>query len=154
MERVADHRNRAERGSRRLSVTVLVNGVSSNAATFTVTTVTTPNYSLGAAPATLTVNRGANGAVSLSITRTGGFTGRVAFSAAGLPAGVTAAASPASTTGNTSTVTFTASSGATLGNGQRDDHRQRPTVRRTRRAVGTHGRQPDRRAAAPPSPAR
>jgi endoglucanase len=98
------------------AVSVLVNGVASNAATFTVTTAQTPDYSLGAAPASLTVNRGASAAVSLSITRSGGFTGSVALSASGLPAGVTASFSPASTTGTTSTLTLSASSSATLGN--------------------------------------
>jgi len=96
------------------SVTTTVNGVSSNAATFTVTAVTQPNYTF-ACPATLTVNRGANGAVTCTVTRTGGFTGSVAFTVSGLPSGVTASASPASTTGNSTVVTFTAGASATLG---------------------------------------
>ena len=96
------------------SVTTTVNGVSSNAATFTVTAVTQPNYTF-ACPATLTVNRSANGAVTCTVTRTGGFTGSVAFTVSGLPSGVTASASPASTTGNSTVVTFTAGASATLG---------------------------------------
>ena len=96
------------------SVTTTVNGVSSNAATFTVTAVTQPNYTF-ACPATLTVNRGANGAVTCTVTRTGGFTGSVAFTVSGLPSGVTASASPASSTGNSTVVTFTAGASATLG---------------------------------------
>ena len=99
-----------------VAVTLLVGGLASNASNFTVSTNQTPDYSLGAAPASLTVNRGAAGAVSVSITRSGGFTGSVAMSASGLPAGVTASFSPASTTGNASTLTLTASSTATLGN--------------------------------------
>lgn len=99
-----------------VAVTLLVGGVASNASNFTVTTTQTPNYALGAAPTSLTVNRGAGGTVSVSITRSGGFTGSVALSASGLPSGVTASFSPASTTGNTSTLTLTASSTATLGN--------------------------------------
>jgi hypothetical protein len=54
--------------------------------------------------------------VALTLTRSGGFTGAVSFTASGLPAGVTATFSPASTTGNTSTLTLAASSTATLGN--------------------------------------
>ena len=96
------------------SVAVTVNGVSSNAASFTVTAVTTPNYTL-ACPATLSVNRAANGAVTCTVTRTGGFTGSVAFTVSGLPTGVTAAASPASSTSNSTVVTFTAGASATLG---------------------------------------
>jgi endoglucanase len=98
-----------------VAVTLLVAGMASNSSSFTVST-TTPNYSLGAAPTALTVNRGGTGSVSISIARSGGFTGSVALSATGLPAGVTASFSPASTTGNTSTLTLTASSSATLGN--------------------------------------
>ena len=96
------------------AVTVTVNGVSSNAATFTLTTATQPNYSF-ACPTALTVNRNANGAITCTLTRTGGFTGSVAFSVSGLPAGVTASANPASTTGNSTAVTFVASSTAALG---------------------------------------
>jgi endoglucanase len=99
-----------------VAVTLLVGGVASNAANFTVSTTQMPNYSLGASPNSLTVNRGASGPVSVSITRSGGFTGSVALSVSGLPAGVTASFSPASTTGNSSTLTLTASSTATLGN--------------------------------------
>jgi len=97
------------------SVTVTVNGVSSNAATFTVAAVTQPDFSIARTPAALSVNRGASGSVSITLTRTGNFTGSIAFSAAGLPAGVTAAFSPASTTGNTSTLTLSAGASATLG---------------------------------------
>lgn len=96
------------------TVTVTVAGNVSNASNFTVTTVTQPNYTF-ACPAMLTVNRGANGAVTCTLTRTGGFTGSVSFSVSGLPSGVTASASPASTTGNSTAVTFTASGTATLG---------------------------------------
>jgi len=95
------------------AVTVTVNGVVSNAPNYTVSTVTQPNYTL-ACPASLTVNRGANAAVTCTLTRTN-FTGSVSFSVSGLPTGVTAALNPASTTGNSTTVTFTASSTAALG---------------------------------------
>jgi hypothetical protein len=76
--------------------------------------VTQPNYTF-ACPAALTVNRGANGAVTCTVTRTGGFTGSVGFTVSGLPTGVTASASPASSTGNSTVVTFTAGTAATLG---------------------------------------
>lgn len=79
------------------------------------TTPGTPDYSLSASPGTLSVTRGATGSSSIAITRTDGFTGTVALSAGGLPAGVTASFSPASATGASSTVTFTASSTATTG---------------------------------------
>ncbi|HEV7715969.1 MAG TPA: IPT/TIG domain-containing protein, partial [Steroidobacteraceae bacterium] len=98
-----------------VQVNVIVNGNNiSNSVNFTVSTVTQPNYTF-ACPATLTVNRSANGAVMCTLTRTGGFTGSVAFTVSGLPTGVTAAASPASSTGNSTVVTFTAGASATLG---------------------------------------
>ena len=75
---------------------------------------TTPNFTLSAAPASLTVIRGSSGTSTLSIVRTN-FTSAVALSAAGQPAGVTVSFSPASATGTSSVVTFAASSTATLG---------------------------------------
>jgi len=74
-----------------------------------------PDFTLSANPSSLTVNQGASAASTLSITRVGGFTSSVAFSASGLPSGVTATFNPPSTTGTSSTVNFTASSAATLG---------------------------------------
>ncbi len=96
-----------------LAVTLLVGGLASNGANFTVSAGA--NYSLSRTPTGLTVNRGANGTVAVTIARTGGFTGSVAFSASGLPAGVSASFSPTSTTGNSTTLTLSASSTATLG---------------------------------------
>jgi hypothetical protein len=74
-----------------------------------------PNFTLSASPSSLTVNRGASGASTITITRSGGFTGSVALSATGLPGGVTATFSPASTTGGSSALTLAASSTAATG---------------------------------------
>jgi hypothetical protein len=87
----------------------------SNVANITVNPPTTPNFTLSANPSSLSINRGASGTSTITITRTGGFTSSVALTASGLPSGVTASFSPASTTGTTSTLTLTASSTATLG---------------------------------------
>jgi uncharacterized membrane protein len=73
------------------------------------------DFTLSASPASLTVNRGASGASTITITRTGGFTSSVALSATGLPSGVTATFNPPSTTGTSSTLTLAASSAATTG---------------------------------------
>jgi xyloglucan-specific exo-beta-1,4-glucanase len=81
----------------------------------TVTAPATPHYTLSASPATLSVARGASGTSQVAIARVNGFTSGVAFSASGLPSGVTAAFSPTSTTGNSVTLTLTASATATLG---------------------------------------
>ncbi len=73
---------------------------------------TAPGYSLSASPSSLSIAAGASGTSTITITTTGGFSGSVALTASGLPTGVAASFSPASTTG-TSTVTFTAASTAT-----------------------------------------
>jgi cellulose 1,4-beta-cellobiosidase len=101
------------------AATVTITGVSgtlTHTATLslTVTAVQTPNFTLAASPASVSVAQGATGSSVLTVTPSGGFTGAVALTASGLPAGVTGAFSPASTTG-TSTLTFTASSTATIG---------------------------------------
>jgi hypothetical protein len=75
----------------------------------------TPDFTLSANPTSLTVNRGASGTSAITVTRTGGFTSSVAFSASGLPSGVSAGFNPPSTTGNSSVLTLTASGTATLG---------------------------------------
>src|SRR5262245_16000486 len=81
----------------------------------TVNPAATPDFAVSASPAAVTVAQGASAGTTLTLTRSGGFTGSVALSAAGLPAGVTAAFNPASTTGTTSTLTFTAAATATPG---------------------------------------
>jgi hypothetical protein len=81
-------------------------------------TITQPvpqDFALSASPTAPTVSQGASGTSTVTITRTGGFTGSVAFTATGLPAGVTAAFNPTSTTGGSSVVTFNAASTATTG---------------------------------------
>ncbi len=74
-----------------------------------------PDFSLSANPTSLTINRGASGMSTITITRAGGFTGSVALSASGLPAGVTASFNPPSTTGNASSLTLAASNTAATG---------------------------------------
>ncbi len=74
-----------------------------------------PDFALSANPTNVDVVRGGNASSVITITRTGGFSSAVAFSASDLPTGVTPSFSPASTTGTSSTGTFTASTTATLG---------------------------------------
>jgi cellulose 1,4-beta-cellobiosidase len=101
------------------SATVTVTGTSGNLThtttiALTVTIVQPPNFSLAASPASLSVAQGASGSSTITVNPLNGFTGSVALAASGLPTGVTASFSPASTTG-TSTLTLTASSTATTG---------------------------------------
>ena len=73
-----------------------------------------PNFSLSAAPGTLSVVQGTNLPSTITVNPTGGFSGSVSLTASGLPTGVTASFNPATTT-STSTLTLTASSSATTG---------------------------------------
>jgi len=76
-----------------------------------------PDYSLSLAPAG-TVNVQAGGTsvnVTVNINRVGNLTAPVALSVGALPAGITATLNPTSTTGNTSTLTIQAASGAATG---------------------------------------
>ncbi|MGA9542847.1 MAG: S53 family peptidase [Candidatus Sulfotelmatobacter sp.] len=86
----------------------------------TVSATATPNFTIGASPASVTVTQGANGTSTITITSTGGFNSATTLSASGLPTGVTAAFStnpvtPAANGSATSTLTLTASSSATVG---------------------------------------
>jgi subtilase family serine protease len=74
----------------------------------------TPDFSIGASPASLSVTQGSSGSSTISVTDIGGFTGSVTLSASGLPAGVTASfgTNPAT---STSVLTLTASATATTG---------------------------------------
>ena len=80
----------------------------------TVTAPVSPDFSLAASSASVSINQGSSGTDGVTVTLTGGFSGSVALSASGLPAGVTATFNPASTTG-TSTLTFAASTTAATG---------------------------------------
>ncbi len=79
-----------------------------------------PDFTIAAAPSSLTVTQGANGSSTITITSLSGFNAATTLSASGLPSGVTAAFStnpvtpPANGTA-TSTLTLTASSTAATG---------------------------------------
>lgn len=78
-------------------------------------TVTTPGFTLSAAPSTVALTPGAAGGTStITVADVGGFTGNVGLAASGLPSGVTAIFNPTSTS-STSTLTLTASGSATPG---------------------------------------
>lgn len=78
-------------------------------------TAPAPDFGIAASPASLSIAQGASGASTVTISPQNGFSGSVALSASGLPSGVTASFSPASTTGS-STLTLSASSTAATGN--------------------------------------
>jgi hypothetical protein len=73
-----------------------------------------PNFTLSASPASLTVTQGSSGNSTITVTPSGGFTGSVNLSASGLPSGVTTTFGTNPTT-STSVVTLAASGTATTG---------------------------------------
>jgi len=81
----------------------------------TITIVDAATFTISANPASVTVNQGATVTSNIAIARTGAFAGSVAFTASGLPTGVSASFNPLSTTGNSSMVTFSATATAVTG---------------------------------------
>lgn len=63
-----------------------------------------PDFSISASPSSRTVTRGGGTTYTVSITRTGGFTGAITLSASGLPNRASARFTPNNTTGNSSTM--------------------------------------------------
>jgi hypothetical protein len=76
----------------------------------------TPKFTLSAAPTSLALTQGSSGSSTISVVPANGFAGSVAFTAAAVPSGVTAAFSPASTTTSTA-LSLSASSSAPVANG-------------------------------------
>lgn len=85
--------------------------------TVTVTAAQTPTVSLASNPAALSVQAGASGTSTLTITRGGGFTGDVALTLDTPPAGITGTFAPTTLSGTTLTSTLTLSAAANLAPG-------------------------------------
>jgi subtilase family serine protease len=107
------------------TATVTITGTSGSLSatttvSLTVNSAASPNFSVSASPASVTVTQGASGTSTITVTSTGGFNSATTLSASGLPSGVTATFStnpvtPAANGTATSTLTLTASSSATVG---------------------------------------
>jgi regulation of enolase protein 1 (concanavalin A-like superfamily)/uncharacterized membrane protein len=91
-----------------------VSGTLTNTTAFNLTITPPSNFSLSASPGTLSIAQGGSGTSTVTVTAQNGFTGSVSLAASGLPTGVSASFSPASTT-STSTLTLSAGSSATTG---------------------------------------
>jgi hypothetical protein len=99
------------------TVTVTIKGTSgalSATTTIALTVDALGNFTLTAAPKTLTVAQGGNGTSTITVVPTGGFDQEVTLGATGMPSGVTASFSPNPTT-STSTLTLTVSGSAAVG---------------------------------------
>lgn len=103
------------------AATVTITGTSGNIsakATIALTVAAAPpSFSLASSAPNVNVAAGSTGTATVSVQALGGFSGSVALTAAGLPAGVTASFSPA-TTNAASTLTLTAASSAAVGASQ------------------------------------
>ena len=107
------------------TVTVTVTGTSgstvhSTTITLTVNAAASPNFTISASPASLTIVQGNAGTSTITITSQNSFNSATTLTASGLPSGVTAAFStnpvtPPANGSATSTLTLTASAGATVG---------------------------------------
>ncbi len=74
-----------------------------------------PDFTLSLDPASLSLERGQSGEVSVSVSRSGGFEGAVTLSTAGLPDGVSATFDPEELSGGVSTLTLSAGGSAATG---------------------------------------
>ena len=99
------------------TVTVTITGTSGALTNTTVLSLTVnalQSFSLSASPNAVTITQGNQGTSTITITPSNGFNGSVAFSATGLPSGVTAGFSP-NPASSSSTLTLTASATAATG---------------------------------------
>jgi hypothetical protein len=90
-------------------------GVTAQTGTFALTVREPPGFTLAVSPTTVSLQPGGSGTATVSIARTGGFTGPVALTATGQPAGMTLAFEPASVTGNSAVLTVTAAPTTAVG---------------------------------------
>ena len=92
-------------------------GTPNGVAAFGPTSTGSNDFSVSVNPTNVSVAAGSNASATVSTAVTSGSSESVAFSASGLPSGVTASFSPSSVnSGSASTVTFTASSSVASGN--------------------------------------
>jgi uncharacterized membrane protein len=87
------------------------NGSLSHSATVTLV-IPKPDFGISSAPSSQTVIQGASTSYTVSLSRTGGFTGSVSLSASGLPSQTTASFNPSSLTPGHDTSTMTLNTGS------------------------------------------
>lgn len=103
-------------GSYSGKVTATSNGVSaSTSIALTVSSPTSPSFSLSTSPTSVALQPGSTISSTISVLSQGGFNGNVNLAISGLPSGITASLSQASTS-SSSVVTFTASNAVVSGN--------------------------------------
>jgi hypothetical protein len=80
-----------------------------------------PTFSIGIQPASLTVQSGSSGVVTVTVTPANGFNSAVSFACSGLPSGTTCSFSPQQVTpsGSTASTQLTVAANSTVGAAQR-----------------------------------
>ena len=101
-------------GSFNVQITA-VDGVFVRNLVVSVTVQPTGNFAVVASPNPQGLVPGSSNAIDVNLARSSGFNGSITMSVTGLPSGVTGSFNPSSTTGNTSTLTLTATSAVALG---------------------------------------
>ncbi len=97
------------------NITVRATGTGVTAQTGTIAFTVTAAQGITVAANAVSIQQGATGASTVTITRLGGFAGAVNLAVTGLPSGVTATFTPAAVTGTTSSLSFVVSATATIG---------------------------------------
>jgi hypothetical protein len=100
-------------GNSTLNITGQSSNVSHSAMVTLIVNVQTPDFSLSTSPASQTLSVGASTTYAISVTAVNGFSGAVSLSATGLPAGATAAFTPASINGSGASTLTVSTSAAT-----------------------------------------
>ncbi len=95
-------------GTYPITVTAAGTGVSNatTTVTLTVTAAGTPAIALSASPAALSVTAGQNGTSTITVARSGGFTGDATLTVTGAPAGMAATIAPSTVAANATTATL------------------------------------------------
>lgn len=92
-----------------------VDGVFVRSLLVTVNVQPTGNFAVVASPNPQVLVPGSSNAIDVTLVRSSGFNGSITMSVTGLPSGVSGTFSPSSTSGNTSTLTLTATNAVALG---------------------------------------
>lgn len=103
-------------GSSTVTVRATTTGGGDQSAELTLTITLTGDYSLTAAPESVSLASGGSDQSTVTINRTGGFAGSVALAVTGQPPGLTATLNPSVPTGDVATLSLAASSQLPAGN--------------------------------------
>ncbi|MGQ0639603.1 MAG: hypothetical protein ACT4P6_02365, partial [Gemmatimonadaceae bacterium] len=103
-------------GTYRMSIRGTAAGFPDRSVPLTFTVAALGSFTLSASPSPASVQQGTSRAVTISVNRTGGFSGIVLLQVEGVPGGLTVALNPAATGAGASTLTLTAGAALAAGN--------------------------------------